>query len=160
MLLAWDLLNLWQDLSEASCCEHNIPRPPNYPLIYPKYLLLRTISYIRALLKGHWEVLVVALISVARMGVQGLCLGVRKQRGIFWATIYPDIFVIESVLLLPLKLPLLLLSLLITIVITMITTNYCYYIAEHVQCSGPRHFPVTTNSAGFKAPLEHWRGVM
>ena len=28
--------------------------PPNYPLIYPKYLLLRAI---RAPLKGHWGVL-------------------------------------------------------------------------------------------------------
>ena len=30
------------------------PTPPNYPLIYPKYALLRTI---RALLKGPWGVL-------------------------------------------------------------------------------------------------------
>ena len=32
-----------------------LPRPPNYPLIFPKYPRLRTI---RALLKGHWGVLV------------------------------------------------------------------------------------------------------
>ena len=41
-----------------------VPRTPNYPLIYPKYRLLRTI---RALLKGHCGVLVLpkALIDVA-----------------------------------------------------------------------------------------------
>ena len=32
----------------------NESKPPNYPLIYPKYLLLRAI---RAPLKGHWGVL-------------------------------------------------------------------------------------------------------
>ena len=32
-----------------------LPRAPNYPLIYPKCLLLRAI---RAPLKGHWGVLV------------------------------------------------------------------------------------------------------
>ena len=40
----------------------NTPRPPNYPLIYPKYLLLRAI---RAPLKGHWGVLAVAASSAA-----------------------------------------------------------------------------------------------
>ena len=30
------------------------PRPPNYPLLYPKYPLLSTI---RAQLTGHWGVL-------------------------------------------------------------------------------------------------------
>ena len=32
-----------------------LPSPPNGPLIYPKYLLLRAM---RAPLKGHWGVLV------------------------------------------------------------------------------------------------------
>ena len=32
-----------------------LPAPPNYPVLYPKYPLLRTI---RALLKGTWGVLV------------------------------------------------------------------------------------------------------
>ena len=44
-----------------------LPRPPNYLLLHPKYLLLRSI---RALIKGHWGVLVV-VVSVCGFGAVG-----------------------------------------------------------------------------------------
>ena len=43
-----------------------LPRPPNHPLIYPKYPLLRAI---RTLLKGTWGVLVNRKASEARAGL-------------------------------------------------------------------------------------------
>ena len=47
---------LTTDLESANYCRPGrcrLPRPPNYPLIYPEYPLIRTI---RALLKGPWAV--------------------------------------------------------------------------------------------------------
>ena len=51
------------------------PRPRNYPLLYPKYPLLRTL---RALLKGHWGVLVLPLILHSALGkLPNGCTGSR-----------------------------------------------------------------------------------
>ena len=41
----------------------NLPAPPNYPLSYPEYPLLRAIT---ALLKGTWGVLVIRLYDLDR----------------------------------------------------------------------------------------------
>ena len=55
----------------------NLPRPPNYPLIYPKYPLLRTI---KALLRGTWGVLVGFRVwGVEGSGFRALDSGLRVR---------------------------------------------------------------------------------